>query len=93
MLVAQIIWYFIEGVNTRVLDFPKENVPFQKYIVLVEEEEIVFFKSLKTNRWWIEMPKKNMLDNNYEKSQRIYRIKVTVPKSPFFGIQIMSIML
>ena len=67
MLVAQIIWYFIEGVNTRVLDFPKENVPFQKYIVLVEEEEIVFFKSLKTNRWWIEMPKKNMLDNNYEK--------------------------
>lgn len=67
MLVAQIIWYFIEGINTRVLDFPKENVPFQKYIVLVEEEEIVFFKSLKTNRWWIEMPKKTMVDNNFEK--------------------------
>ena len=67
MLVAQVIWYFIEGVQNRVVDFPKENVPFQKYIVLVEDESIVFYKSLKTNRWWMEMPKRDEVHNNTEK--------------------------
>ena len=27
-----------------------------KYIVPFDEEEIVFFKSNKTDRWWIEVP-------------------------------------
>ena len=57
MLIAQIIWYFIEGVNCRVNDdnFEDEN-SYQKFIVLVEDEELTFFKSNKTGRWWIEIP-------------------------------------
>jgi len=57
MLIAQIIWYFIEGVNCRVNDdnFQDEN-NYQKFIVLVEDEELTFFKSNKTGRWWIEIP-------------------------------------
>ncbi|MHA7843624.1 MAG: formimidoylglutamase [Winogradskyella sp.] len=57
MLLAQMIWYFIEGVNCRVKDdnFNNEN-EFQKYNVLVEDDELIFFKSLKTGRWWIEIP-------------------------------------
>ncbi len=57
MLVAQIIWYFIEGYNCRVNDddFTNEN-DYQKFIVLVEEKELVFYKSNKTGRWWIEIP-------------------------------------
>jgi arginase family enzyme len=57
MLVAQLIWYFIEGVNCRVKDdnFENEN-SYQKFIVLVEDEELTFFKSNKTGRWWIEIP-------------------------------------
>lgn len=57
MLVAQIIWYFIEGVNYRVKDdnFSDEN-NHQKYITLVDDQELIFYKSNKTGRWWIEIP-------------------------------------
>jgi len=57
MLVAQILWYFIEGVNCRVNDGDFSNQSnFQKFTVLVEDEELVFYKSKKTGRWWIEIP-------------------------------------
>ena len=57
MLVAQILWYFIEGVNCRVNDDDfNDQSNFQKFTVLVEDEELVFYKSKKTGRWWIEIP-------------------------------------
>ncbi|MFI1771990.1 formimidoylglutamase [Thalassobellus citreus] len=57
MLVSQMLWYFIEGVNYRVNDddFSDERY-YQKFIVLVESQELVFYKSNKTGRWWIEIP-------------------------------------
>ena len=57
MLISQMIWYFIEGVNCRVKDddFTNENY-YQKYNLLVEDDELIFYKSLKTGRWWIEIP-------------------------------------
>ena len=57
MLMAQIIWYFIEGVNYRVKDddFSDEN-SYQKFITLVDSQELIFYKSNKTGRWWIEIP-------------------------------------
>ena len=62
-LIAQMIWYFIEGVNFRVKDYPfsgKEN--YQKFTVLLEEDEpLLFYKSNKSGRWWIEI---NILSNN-----------------------------
>ncbi len=57
VLIAQIIWYFIEGYHFRSNEYPfttKEN--YLKYIVPMEDEEIIFFKSNKTERWWIEIP-------------------------------------
>lgn len=57
MLIAQMIWYFIEGYNSRVSDDDFQNEKaFQKYLVLIEKDELIFYKSLKTNRWWIEIP-------------------------------------
>ena len=57
MLISQILWYFIEGVNFRVKDddFTQDR-NYQKFIALVEEQELVFYKSNKTGRWWIEIP-------------------------------------
>jgi formiminoglutamase len=57
MLVAQILWYFIEGVNFRVADedFENEN-QYTTYQVPIEDDILVFYKSNKTGRWWIEMP-------------------------------------
>ncbi len=57
MLVAQIVWYFIEGVNFRAsenVDIEKEN--FTTYKVPVDNEVLTFYKSKKTDRWWIEIP-------------------------------------
>ncbi len=57
VLIAQVIWYFIEGFHYRSNEYPfgnKDN--YIKYTVPLEEEELVFYKSNKTERWWIEMP-------------------------------------
>lgn len=57
MLIAQIMWYFIEGYNFRMADEDFESeVLYTSYHVPVEDEILVFKKSNKTNRWWIEMP-------------------------------------
>ena len=68
VLIAQIIWYFIEGYNYRSNEYPfssKEN--YLKYIVPVDDGEIIFYKSDKTARWWIEIPFFNDVNNNSKK--------------------------
>ncbi|GGG32365.1 formimidoylglutamase [Bizionia arctica] len=68
MLVAQIIWYFIEGVNFRVKDDDFSNESnYQKFITLVEEQELVFYKSIKTQRWWIEIPFLSEINNKLKR--------------------------
>ena len=55
--IAQLIWYFIEGVNFRWNDYPfgsKEN--YTKFTVTTDDQDVVFFKSNKSDRWWIEIP-------------------------------------
>lgn len=57
MLVAQIFWYFIEGVNFRIEDNDFENEKlFTSYKVPVDDEVLEFKKSNKTDRWWIVLP-------------------------------------
>jgi arginase family enzyme len=56
-LIAQIVWYFIEGFHYRSNEYPfGSKDKYLKYIVPLEEEELVFYKSDKTDRWWIEIP-------------------------------------
>ncbi|WP_339699206.1 formimidoylglutamase [uncultured Marixanthomonas sp.] len=58
MLVAQILWYFIEGVNFRVQEgeFDDEK-KYTTYKVPIDDDEVLTFKkSNKTGRWWIELP-------------------------------------
>jgi hypothetical protein len=55
-LISQMIWYFIDGFQYRAGDYPfgsKEN--YIRYIVPNEGTEMVFYKSDKTGRWWIEI--------------------------------------
>jgi hypothetical protein len=57
ILITQIIWYFIEGFHYRSNEYPfgsREN--YIKYSVPIDEETLVFYKSDKTDRWWIEIP-------------------------------------
>ncbi|MGF1557511.1 MAG: formimidoylglutamase [Flavobacteriaceae bacterium] len=56
-LMAQIIWYFIEGSNYRVKESPYENeANFTKYTVPTETEQLIYYKSHFTDRWWVEVP-------------------------------------
>jgi len=57
-LAAQMIWYFLQGVNQRRLDYPFTDIrSYQKYIVNVPQtgHEIIFYRSPKTDRWWLEI--------------------------------------
>ena len=57
MLVAQMLWYFVEGVNCRVKDDSfNDDKTFQKYNVIIDDDDLIFYKSIKTGRWWIEIP-------------------------------------
>jgi arginase family enzyme len=67
-LIAQIVWYFVEGVAFRSYEYPfgtKDS--YLKYIVPIDDEELVFYKSDITGRWWIEIP---FLDNVNNKLKR-----------------------
>lgn len=63
MLFAQCIWYFIEGVNFRVNDdsFEDDNF-YNNYQVPIDDMVLHFKKSLKSGRWWVELPKSLHLD-------------------------------
>ncbi len=57
VLMAQVAWYFIEGWHYRSNEYPfgsRDN--YIKYTVAADDEDIVFYKSDKTDRWWIEIP-------------------------------------
>ena len=58
-LLAQMVWYFIEGVAQRQMDLPLNNSNnYITYRVTVKnlETEIVFIKSIKSDRWWMKLP-------------------------------------
>lgn len=58
-LAAQMIWYLIDGYYNRKKDVPlKSKTEFVKYRVNIKssEQEIVFYKSKKSERWWMEVP-------------------------------------
>ncbi len=58
-LVAQMVWYFIEGFNARKGDYPfASKKDYQRFTVLIDEgeHELIFYKSHLSGRWWIEVP-------------------------------------
>ncbi|MCX7986076.1 MAG: arginase family protein [Bacteroidales bacterium] len=60
-LIAQIIWYFIEGYTYRLNENPKNNSSgFQQfYVTLNDEHHLKFYKSKISHRWWTEVPARN----------------------------------
>lgn len=63
-LLAQMIWYFIEGYALRFEEYPVAvNQGFLKYSVQLSDQMMVFYKSEKSQRWWIELINKSQLDN------------------------------
>jgi len=71
-LVAQMIWYFIDGFYNRTNEYPIVNDrEFVKYMVDLEETEfeLVFWKSKRSGRWWMQIPETG--NSKYERHQLI----------------------
>lgn len=67
-LTAQLIWHFLDGCANRKQENPTLSTKkFQKFIVKLgkDDEELIFYKSKQTDRWWMEVvydkDKKNRL--------------------------------
>ncbi|MBV7440580.1 arginase family protein [Weeksellaceae bacterium TAE3-ERU29] len=49
-LVSEMLWYLIDAKNNQ-----KSDVDLETYRVLFDDQEIVFFKSKNSERWWIQV--------------------------------------
>jgi len=59
MLIAQMIWCFIDGFYSRKKDapmYPKSNYIIYRTTLTTEDYELVFVKSKKSDRWWMQVP-------------------------------------
>ena len=58
-LVAQMIWCFVDGFYHRKKDFPfSDTSNYTRFRVFLKDHkhEIIFFKSNRSDRWWMEVP-------------------------------------
>jgi len=60
-LSAQLVWHFIEAFSQRKGELPNNNVDFKKFIVNSSTPgiEMVFYKSMLSDSWWMEIPTSN----------------------------------
>ncbi len=69
-LIAEMIWYFIEGYSSRQDDLPTtESNDFKRYNVQIGEgeENVVFLCHKTTGKWWIDMSFMHADDPRYER--------------------------
>jgi hypothetical protein len=56
-LIAQMLWYFVDGYQVRKNESPLDNrEEFIEYHVSLTGNDTLFLKSKKTNRWWMQLP-------------------------------------
>lgn len=55
---AQAIWYFLEGFSQRKNDYPSRKPGYwtKFHVNVTKDTFITFFKSPKSERWWMEIP-------------------------------------
>jgi formiminoglutamase len=61
-LAAQMAWFFFDGLENRIIETPEpENTNFKTFIVAHTDldQEMTFYRSMKTDRWWLEVPNLN----------------------------------
>ncbi|MGZ3882919.1 MAG: formimidoylglutamase [Bacteroidia bacterium] len=69
-LAAQMIWCFMDGFYNRKHDFPSRTNPdYLRFHVVLQDEkyEINFYKSKKSDRWWMEIPYPPHKDLKFER--------------------------
>lgn len=59
-VLAQMIWYFLDGLSHRKGDFPITTDGLTEYIVELKtlDYTVTFWKSQRSGRWWLQVPVK-----------------------------------
>ncbi len=73
-LIAQMIWYFIDGFVNRKGDYPEtDSENYVKFIVRIgdSDDDLVFLKSKKSDRWWMDISAYGKMSKKYIKHQFI----------------------
>ncbi|MBO4306851.1 MAG: formimidoylglutamase [Bacteroidales bacterium] len=69
-LIAHAIWYFMEGFYNREADFPyRDKQNYKHFMVGLNDGdmEISFYKSKKSDRWWVEVPYEGEQREQYQR--------------------------
>jgi len=65
-LIAQMIWYFIDGYAVRKMEAPlDEREEFIEFHVSFTSNDAIFLKSKRTNRWWMQLPDNSFIPCSY----------------------------
>lgn len=65
-LIAQMIWYFIDGVVVRKNEASlKDKEEFVEFHVSFTSNDTVFLKSKRTGRWWMQLPEGTFVPCSY----------------------------
>ncbi|GAB4380301.1 MAG: formimidoylglutamase [Salibacteraceae bacterium] len=73
-LLAEMIWCFLDGFYSKRAEIPEAGgKSFLKYRVSLKDDEfeIIFYKSLKTDRWWMEVPLPPAYENRYRRHRLV----------------------
>ncbi len=59
-VIAQLLWYFLDGFYNRKNDFPVSTKSLVEYVVESKDNgmQVRFWKSSKSGRWWLQVPVK-----------------------------------
>ncbi len=67
LLVAQMMWYTLEGINLGKSEAPFEDTKaYMNFTVETGDKSFEFKKSKRTSRWWINIQNEDWLPCNYE---------------------------
>jgi formiminoglutamase len=65
-LVSQMIWYFVDGLLVRKTEAKlTERDEFTVFNVAFTDNDTVFLKSKRTNRWWMKLPDQSFVPCSY----------------------------
>ncbi len=66
-LIAQMIWYLIDGIQVAKseADFEDRN-QYAEYYITFTDNNTLFLKSKRTNRWWMRLPNEKFIPCTYK---------------------------
>jgi formiminoglutamase len=60
--IAQMLWYFIDGINRSKQEAALDDkAMFNEFTTVFAEVDTVFLQSRKTGRWWLQLPNKKLI--------------------------------